>query len=84
VKRRDVLVTIAASGAAAMLPACSGEAPTEGLSDVEMRGMLRLNGMDLGPGEGAAIRASFVGSRFPAAVDPTIQPQSDFDADVDV
>jgi hypothetical protein len=40
--------------------------------------------MDLGPGEGAAIRASFIGSRFPAAVDPTIQPQSDFDADVDV
>lgn len=83
-KRRDVLVTLAASGAAAMLPACTRETPKEGLSDAEMRAMLRLNGMDLDPGEGPAVLASFTGSRFPAVVDPTIQPQSDFDADVDV
>jgi hypothetical protein len=84
VKRRDALITLAVSGAAAILPACATDAKKEGLSEAEMRAMLRLNGMDLGPGEGAAVLASFMGGRFPATVDPTIQPQSDFDADVDV
>jgi hypothetical protein len=84
VKRRDVLVTLAASGAVAILPACARQTRKEGLSDAEIGAMLRLNGMDLDPGEGAAVRASFMGSRFPATIDPTIQPQSDFDADVDL
>jgi hypothetical protein len=77
-------MTLAVSGAAAMVPACTSEPPKEGLADLEMRAMLRLNGMDLAPGEGPRVLASFTASRFPAAVDPTIQPQSDFDADVDV
>ena len=83
-KRRDALVTLAASGAAAVWPACASKPADEGLSDAQMRAMLQLNGMDLRPGEGPQILASFNASRFPASVDPTIQPQSDFDAAVDL
>jgi hypothetical protein len=43
--------------------------------------MLRLVGMELGAGEGAAVLASFNGNRFTADVDPKIQP-TDFDADL--
>jgi hypothetical protein len=83
-KRRDVLVTLAMSGAVAMLPDCARvEAAPGVLTEEQMRALLRLNGLDLSPGEGPAVLASFNSSRFPAAVDPTIQP-TDFDADVDV
>jgi hypothetical protein len=84
VKRRDALVTLAVSGAATAWPGCASKVPGEGLSDPQMRAMLRLNGMDLRPGEGPQVLASFNASRFPATVDPTIQPQSDFDASVDL
>lgn len=72
------------SGAVAILPDCASVAPSPGaLTDEQMRALLRLNGLDLTAGEGPAVLASFTASRFPATVDPTIQPV-DFDADVDV
>ena len=48
-----------------------------------MQAMLRLNGMDLDPGEGPKVLASFTANRFAVLVDPTIQPNSDFDPAVD-
>ncbi len=84
VNRRSALLTIAMSGTAILLPAC--EAPKSRsalLSDDQMQAMLRLNGMDLAPGEGPKVLASFTANRFTASVDATIQPNSDFDPDVD-
>lgn len=83
-KRRDALVSLAVSGAVAILPSCArvGASP-DNLTEGQMRAILRLNGLDLKPGEGAAVLASLMSSRFPASVDPTIQP-TDFDPDVDV
>jgi hypothetical protein len=80
-KRRDALKSLVVSGAAAALPAGAGTEPTE-LSEDQLRAMLRLVGMELGAGEGAAVLASFNGNRFTADVDPKIQP-TDFDADLD-
>ena len=72
------------TGAIAILPDCTPvEASAEALSEAQMRAMLRLNGLDLKPEEARAVLASFTSSRFPATVDPTIQP-TDFDPDVDV
>jgi hypothetical protein len=82
-KRRDALVAMAASGVAIVLPGCASPRPTSGaLTDDQMRAMLRLNGMDLAPGEGPRVLASFTGNRYAAAVDPAIQPNCDFDPDV--
>jgi hypothetical protein len=84
-KRRDALVSMALSGAAVVLPGCATSRSEGGvLSEEQLRAMLQLTGMDLQPGEAPAVLASFTGSRFTAAVDPTTQPQSDFDADVDL
>ena len=83
-KRRDAVVSLAITGAAALLPACTRvQASSDSLTEDQMRAMLRLNGLDLQPGEAAAILASFNSSRFSVAVDPTVQP-TDFDADVDL
>ena len=83
-KRRDALVALAMSGAIAILPDCARvEAAPSALTEEQMRALLRLNGLDLTAAEAPAVLASFTASRFPAAVDPTIQP-TDFDADVDV
>jgi hypothetical protein len=72
------------SGAIAILPDCARvDAAPGALTEEQMRSLLRLNGLDLSPGEGPAVLASFASARFPAAVDPTIQP-TDFDADVDI
>jgi hypothetical protein len=81
-KRRDALKSLVVSGAAAALPAGASTAPTTELSEDQLRAMLRLVGMELRAGEGAAILASFNGNRFTADVDPAIQA-TDFDADVD-
>jgi hypothetical protein len=84
VKRREALLSVAVT-AAGMAMGCSGEhADGAELSDAQVDLMLRhLAGYQLGPGEGAHVRQSFAGSRFTTAVDPTIQPQADFDPAVD-
>lgn len=85
-ERRDALATLAASGAGLLLNGCSPQPATTGRPSDAHIGLL-LSGLTpytLGPGEGAAVQASLDGNRFTAAVDPTIQPQSDFDPDVDV
>lgn len=66
------------------LPGCAAPVGAPGaLTDDQLRAMLRLNGVDLGPDEGPKVLASFAGSRFTAVVDPMIQPNSDFDPAVD-
>ena len=68
--RRDALITLAA------LAACSG-----GHEDDLQVVVRELGGFELKPGEGPAVLASLKGSRYTADIDPTIQPQSDFDPD---
>ena len=85
-KRRDALVSVAVYGAGAVLPSWSGlKVPSEGLSEEQLRILLRqLAGLELQSGEAPKILASLRSNRFTASVDPTVQPQSDFDPEVDV
>jgi len=81
-KRRDALKSLVVSGAAVAVPAGANATTTGELSEEQLRAMLRLVGMELGAGEGAAVLATFNRARFTMPVDPTIQ-SADFDADVD-
>jgi len=88
VKRREVLVSLAVAGAGVALGGCAGrpgaDVDPRDPSDAQLGTMLRqLSGLDLRPGEGPSVLRSFKGSRFTAHVDPTIQPQADFDPEVD-
>jgi hypothetical protein len=85
-QRRDALASLMTSGAGLLLGACSSPpASSEGPSEAQIGVLLQqLTGYTLRPGEGAKVQASLDGNRFTAAVDPTIQPQSDFDPDIDV
>jgi hypothetical protein len=69
--RRDAVVSLAA-----VIAACS-PGPEDDLQVV----VRELGGFELKPGEGPAVRASLKGSRYTVDIDPTIQPQSDFDPD---
>jgi hypothetical protein len=69
--RRDALISLA------VLTACATSTPDDDLQAV----MREYGGFELKPGEGPAVLASLKGSRFIEDVDPTIQPQSDFDPD---
>lgn len=73
--RRDALVSLAA---VASLTACAASTPADDLQAV----VRQIGGFDLQPGEAPAVLASLKGSRYTADVDPTIQPQADFDPDV--
>jgi hypothetical protein len=86
VKRRDALVSVAVYGAGAVMPSWSGvKIPSEGLSEEQLRILLwQLAGLDLQSGEAPKILVSLRSNRFTANVDPTVQPQSDFDPEVDV
>ena len=69
-----------------MLTSCQApqNAPQQ-LSEEQLRALLHeFAGLDLQPGEGPHILASLKNNRFTAPVDPTIQPQSDFDPEVDL
>jgi hypothetical protein len=68
--RRDALIAVAA------LAACS-PGPQDDLQVV----VRELGGFELKPGEGPAVMASLKGSRYTVDIDPTVQPQSDFDPD---
>jgi hypothetical protein len=70
VNRRDALIAVAA------LAACSA-GPQDDFQVV----VREIGGFELKPGEGPAVLASLKGSRYIVDVDPTIQPQSDFDPD---
>jgi hypothetical protein len=68
--RRDALISLA------VLTACS-PGPEDDLQVV----VREIGGFELKPGEGPAVLASLKGSRYTVDIDPTIQPQSDFDPD---
>jgi hypothetical protein len=84
-KRRDALVSLAVSGAGVLWAGCgANQAPTAGLTEQQVGLLVReLTGSELQPGQASQVLASLKGNRFTADVDPTIQPQSDFDADTD-
>jgi hypothetical protein len=86
VKRRDALVSLAVYGAGAVLPSWSGlKVPSEGLSEEQLRILLwQLGGLEMQSGEASKVLVSLRSNRFTASVDPTVQPQSDFDPEVDV
>jgi hypothetical protein len=68
--RRNALISLAA------LAACS-----PGAQDDLQVVVRELGGFELKPGEGPAVMASLKGSRYTVDIDPTVQPQSDFDPD---
>ena len=68
--RRNALISLAA------LAAC-----TPGPQDDFQVVVRELGGFELKPGEGPAVMASLKGSRYTVDIDPTVQPQTDFDPD---
>lgn len=75
---------MALSGTTMLLPGCMpSQVPADSLSERDLHALLRLQGVALEPGEGTHVLTSFMASRFNTAVDPTVQPQSDFDPEVD-
>jgi hypothetical protein len=83
-KRRDALVALAAGGAGSLLPSCGRPSRADDVSEEQLRLMLRrLAGLDLAPDEAARVLGALRANRFTGRPDPTIQPQSDFDPEVD-
>ena len=72
-KRRDAIGSLAALTA---LAACS-PGPQDDFQVV----VREMGGFELKPGEGPAVMASFKDSRYTVDIDPTVQPQADFDPD---
>jgi hypothetical protein len=65
-----------------MLVALAALAACSGATDDNLQAVVQeLGGFELKPGEGPAVLASLKGSRYTKDVDPTVQPQSDFDPD---
>jgi hypothetical protein len=86
VRRRDALVSVVTSGLGIAVGSWAlPELANECLSEEQLGIFLRhLAGFDLPAGEGPKVLASFNSNRFKANVDPKIQPQSDFDPEVDL
>jgi hypothetical protein len=84
VKRREALVALAAGSAASLLPSCGRSAPPDDIDEEQLRVMLRhLAGLDLPRDEVPRVLAALRANRFTGRPDPTTQPQSDFDPEVD-
>jgi hypothetical protein len=84
-KRRDAVVSLTASGVGALLSSCTSSNPKEVISDQQAALFVRqMTGIEMKPGQWAAIQESLKQSRFTSDVDATIQPQSDFDPVVDL
>jgi hypothetical protein len=86
VKRRDAIVSLALSGLGTLLTSGTATRQTskEGLSEEQLRMLLRqFAGLELQPGEAPKVLASFKSNRFTAKVDPMVQPQADFDPEVE-
>ena len=83
-KRRDALVALAAGGAGSVLPSCGRATPTDHIDEERLRLMLRhLADLPLAPDEAQRVLAALRANRFTGRPDPAIQPQSDFDPEVD-
>jgi hypothetical protein len=85
VKRRDLVVSLAASGLGIALgPWVAAGRPNEELSEEQLRMILReLAGFDLPAAEAPKVLAAFKLNRFTTKVDPIVQPQADFDPEVE-
>ena len=68
-----------------MMSSCGTNAPQDLASDAELAAVLREFGgqEQFAPGDAARIRAVLKQYRFDVKVDPEVQPQGDFDAEVD-
>ena len=83
--RRDVLRSIAGTGAALTLPGCShAPTPVGTLTDSEIERLtLALTGVVLKQGQAAGVRAMLRTMQFKGRVDPAVQPSIVFDPEVD-
>ena len=83
-KRRDALVGLAMVGASAAAPSCARPGPNVDAGEEQLRVILgQLAGLELGPGEGPRVIAALRANRFAGQPDPTTQPQSDFDPEIE-
>jgi len=85
-KRRDVLRSLAVTGAGLALEGCTQQPATTGtLTDADVERMLRtMTGFEPKPGQAAPVREMLASMRFKGTVDPRIQPSLVFDPEVDV
>jgi hypothetical protein len=82
--RRDLFSSVAIVAGTMLWDPRSATSQSDGLSDEQLRSALRyLAGLDLEPGEAAKVLASLHLNRFDVKVEPTVQPQADFDPEVD-
>jgi hypothetical protein len=82
--RRHLLKTAVASTGGALLSSCARGRQPRLASDAELAAVLReFGGVELAPGEAARIRKAIRESRFEIKVDPEVQPECDFDPEVE-
>jgi hypothetical protein len=84
-KRRDVLRSLAVTGAALSLEGCTHLPATATLTDADIERMAAaITGIALKPGQAEGVREMLATMRFKRTVDPTVQPSIVFDPEVDV
>ena len=82
--RRDLLVTLAGTGALSLGGCASPPQPSTELTDAEItRLTMALTGLVLKPGDAPNVRQALTMLRFKGAVDPSVQPATTFDPEVD-
>ncbi len=83
-ERRDALLLLITSAAGATLASCE-MSKEGGISQQQLVALVRnVAGLDTQAKDAPKVLASFNSNRFTAKVDPTIQPQADFDPETDV
>jgi hypothetical protein len=85
-ERRDALRSLAATGAALVLPGCRKPAASAAVvTDADVDRMIRtLSGVDPASGDLAPTRALLASFRFKGTVEPGVQPALAFDPEVDL
>ena len=84
--RRDALISLVTSSVGMAVSSWAApQAPSDRLSEPQLEILLEeLAGLKLQAGEAKKVLASLSLNRFTAKIDPKIQPQSDFDPEVDL
>ena len=84
--RRDVIRSLAGTGAAVSFNGCRyTPARPSALTDADVeQWTLMMTGVELKPGQAAPVREMLATMRFKGKVDPTVQSSLVFDPEVDV
>ena len=84
-KRRDVLRSLAATGAALSLEGCTDPPASGTLTNADIERMaVSMTGITLKPGQAEGVRELLATLRYKRTVDPMIQPSIVFDPEMDV